>query len=88
MILTELLSEFVKHFPQDAWSAEVAMVYVDNSGNRQIDAIRAVAMIPVKNTFVIAIVSESEIERVKKATGGLPERGEHTHYEYPCDYSI
>lgn len=75
MILKDLLSDFVKHFPQDAWTAEVAMVYATDEG-RQIDAICGVGMIPFDNTFIIAVMGESEINRVKKSTGGLPERGE------------
>ena len=62
-------------FPEDMNTAEVFFIYA-SEGQRQMDIISAIGLIPIGDTAHVAIVGMTEIERVKQTTGELPKIGE------------
>jgi hypothetical protein len=74
MNLGEMKTALAK-LPQDMNTAEVFFVYA-SGGQRQIDIICAVGIVPMKDTAHVGIVGMTEIERIKQATGEMPKTGE------------
>ncbi len=62
-------------FPQDMDSAEFFTLFAVN-GTRQFDLTSGIGVMIVKGVAHPALITQSEIDRVKEATGELPPIGE------------
>jgi len=75
MTLQEALTTLTNQFPQDTWSAEIGIL-TEKNGERVYDELVGVGIIPLGDTFSIALVTKSEVERIKQKTGKPPVLGE------------
>lgn len=72
MTLQEALGTLTERFPPDAHTAELGVIHAEN-GKRVYDPICGVGIVPQGDTFMIALICQSEIVRICEQTGKPPE---------------
>ena len=71
MTSEELVATVVKRFGQDGLAAELGIVHCEN-GKRTLLIPVALGMIPISDTFAVALVTLEEIKRLTDKNGGSP----------------
>lgn len=62
---------------EDGLTAELGIIHCEN-GERKLLIPVAIGMIPIGDTFAIALITEEEVERLTKKAGKPPAPGDYT----------